>query len=767
MAMIRASRGLQAPKRMLRTDSRCAASGKVMRCGLVAMLLWSAVSPVAAAPKAGELLGRALEQGAASDYYPAAERVSLVPGEPGIARAEAGGQALGHLFVNTDFADATGYSGKPIHVLIALDGSGVIRGVRLLEHHEPIVLAGISEASIIEFMQHLVGLDLAEQQADSDAVRSVDAVSGATVTARVIDDSVVRAALVAAHRLGLVAGGEAAAPAGPARTVDTGTADTRTWDELLADQSVVSLELNVAAVSQAFADADLPAAAGRPEADDPNASFIELYSAPASVPTIGLSLLGEAEYANLQKAIGPDRQAILVMSRGLYSFKGSGYVRGGIFDRLELSQRDQVIRFFDYHHKRLRQVAAAGAPDFVEVDLFYLPEAAQFDVADRWSLNLLVGRAIGPTEKSFVAFALPYQLPERYLLAPPPATGPVLELDQPPSPPPGATRDLALWQQLWLEKLPEIIGLSLLLLILTMAFFFQNWIAARPRLLYWGRIVFLSCTFFGLGLYASAQLSVVNILTVFNALASNTGWAYFLLEPLIFILWGGVLIALLFWGRGAYCGWLCPFGALQELLGKLAQALKFPQFRLPWGMHERLWALKYVIFLVLFFTSLHSLVWAQRLAEIEPFKTVVILKFARDWPYVVFALLMLLPCLFMERFYCRYLCPLGAALAIPARMRIFSWLKRYQQCGNPCQICANNCMIDAIHPEGNINVSECHYCMHCQQLYHDEQVCPVMVTKRKKRERREHLAAASKAARQGIIPIHPEPPLAGPPPASG
>lgn len=723
---------------------------------------------VAAATKAGELLGRALGQGAAGEYYPAAERVTLEPGEPGIARAEAGGKVLGYLFVNTDFADATGYSGKPIHVLIALDSSGVIRGVQLLEHHEPIVLAGISESSIVAFMQHLVGLNLAEQQADPNTVRSIDSVSGATVTVRVIDDSVVRAAFAVAHRLGLVAGGEMATPAGPARNVDTGKADTRAWDELLADQSVVSLKLNVAAVSKAFSDAGLPDAARRQESDDPNAGFIELYLASASVPTIGLSLLGEAEYANLREAIGPDRQAILVMSRGLYSFKGSGYVRGGIFDRIELTQRDQVIRFFDYHNKRLRKVAAAGAPDFVEVDLFYLPEAAQFDVTDRWSLNLLVGRATGPTKKSFVSFALPYQLPERYLLMSSPAAvaGPVLELDQPP-PQLGKAQEHALWQQLWLEKLPEIIGLSLLLSILTVAFFFQNWIASRPRLLYWGRIVFLGCTFFGLGLYASAQLSVVNILTVFNALASNTGWTYFLLEPLIFILWGGVLIALLFWGRGAYCGWLCPFGALQELLGKLAQALKFRQFHLPWGMHERLWALKYIIFLVLFFTSLHSLVWAQRLSEIEPFKTVVILKFARDWPYVVFALLMLLPCLFMERFYCRYLCPLGAALAIPARMRIFAWLKRYKQCGNPCQICAHNCMVDAIHPEGNINVSECHYCMHCQQLYHDEQVCPVMVAKRKKRERRERMVEAAKTARQGIIPIHLEPPPASTPPTHG
>ena len=252
-------------------------------------------------------------------------------------------------------------------------------------------------------------------------------------------------------------------------------------------------------------------------------------------------------------------------------------------------------------------------------------------------------------------------------------------------------------------------------------------------------------TFFGIGLYANAQLSVVNILTVFNALASGFNWEYFLLEPSIFVLWSAVAASLLLWGRGPFCGWLCPFGALQELLNRLAKFLKIPQKKLPWGFHERLWALKYIIFLVLFGFSLHSLGWAERLAEIEPFKTTIILKFMREWPFVLFALVLLFIGLFVERFYCRYLCPLGAALAIPGHLRIFKWLRRYKECGNPCQICSNDCMVGAIHPEGNININECLYCLHCQVMYFDSHVCPVMIQKRQKRERREARAASSQS----------------------
>jgi NosR/NirI family nitrous oxide reductase transcriptional regulator len=145
-----------------------------------------------------------------------------------------------------------------------------------------------------------------------------------------------------------------------------------------------------------------------------------------------------------------------------------------------------------------------------------------------------------------------------------------------------------------------------------------------------------------------------------------------------------LVAALLFWGRGPFCGWLCPFGALQELTNNLAQHFKVPQIRVPWGLHERLWPLKYMIFLGLFGLSLYSVALAERMAEVEPFKTAIILKFARDWPYVVYALTLLAAGLFIERFFCRYLCPLGAALAIPGRMRMFEWLKRWPECGSPC-----------------------------------------------------------------------------------
>ena len=83
-----------------------------------------------------------------------------------------------------------------------------------------------------------------------------------------------------------------------------------------------------------------------------------------------------------------------------------------------------------------------------------------------------------------------------------------------------------------------------------------------------------------------------------------------------------------------------------------------------------------MLFLGLFGISLASIPLAETFAEVEPFKTAIVLKFVREWPFVVFAVALLTAGLFVERFFCRYLCPLGAALAIPARSGMSSGDRR-------------------------------------------------------------------------------------------
>jgi NosR/NirI family nitrous oxide reductase transcriptional regulator len=683
------------------------------------------------------------------DFFPNATRFGEPQGEPPILPAYAGDRLLGYVYLNSDFTSAIGYSGKPVHMLIGIDTEGAITGLKLVEHKEPIVLVGVPERKVVEALNKLLGTRIGPIAAGKEHAPQPNIVSGATVTVLVMADSVIRSAvrLVRSGRLTASTASGAAATAAPAiKKIDLGKSEIRDWQSLLGDGSVRRLHLTIGEINDVFAKSGDAEAAANPVPGNPQDTFIDLYVALASVPTIGKSLLGEAAYEQLRNRLKPDQQAVIVAGEGVYSFKGSGYVRGGIFDRIELLQAGSGTRFRDRNYERVGDIAAAGAPALPEIGLFTVPEDFDLDPTEPWELQLLVQRATGTRDKAFLPFNLSYVLPDRYLER----TGNASPAEATPAAGAAASDEEPLWKQMWRRNIVSVAITGFALLLLTGIFFFQNPLVQRPRLYTWVRRGFLLFTLVWLGWYANAQLSIVNVLTFSNAVITGFSWEYFLTAPLIFILWSSVAISLLFWGRGPYCGWLCPFGALQELTNSAAKAVGIPQIRVKWDLHERLWPVKYIIFVLLFGVSLYSIGFAERLSEVEPFKTAIILKFVRDWPFVLYALVLLVVGLFIERFFCRYLCPLGAALAIPGRMRMFDWLRRWPECGSPCQRCANECPVQSIHPEGQINVNECIYCMHCQELYWDDHRCPHMIQVRLKRAKREALSSPS--MRSGSAP---------------
>ncbi|MEZ5810155.1 MAG: 4Fe-4S binding protein [Rhizobiaceae bacterium] len=689
----------------------------------------------AGAARAEPLLNQFLDDAPVSQIVPDAETYGRMLDDVPVVPAMKNGEIIGYVFLTSDFVTTTGYSGKPIHIVMGVDKQARITGVKLVKHSEPIVLIGIPEAKIRAVTEGYAGVDLIKEAEADGSVHDLDIVSGATVTIMIIDDSIIRAGLKVARALGL-GGLTKEIDSGPSRELIADPDPARSdWQLLAGDGSIRSLRLDNSQINEAFAATGDERAIARPEKGPADQTFIDLNLALVSVPEIGASLLGEAEYANLLDWLKEGEHAILVTGRGSYSFKGSGYVRGGIFDRIQLIQGDASSRFFDYQHRRLGAIAAAGAPSFEEMDIFKIPAEMAFDPAEPFRLQLLVQRAVGAIDKVFVTFDLGYRVPDRFLRAvnpPPNPAPPAIDGALVDTPPDQLTH---LWQRIWLQKKVEVSILLAAIGVLTAAFFFQMQLTRSEPVTFWFRIGFLTFTLVFLGWYANAQLSVVNVLAFFSAVTTQFSWSAFLMDPLVFVLWFSVAASLLFWGRGVFCGWLCPFGALQELVNRLAKLARIPQYTVPWGLHERLWPIKYMIFLGLFGLSLYSLEMAERYAEVEPFKTAIILKFQRDWPYVLFAVGLLTAGLFIERFYCRYLCPLGAALAIPARLRMFDWLKRYRECGNPCARCAKECMVQAIHPEGNINPNECHQCLHCQVLYQSASKCPVCIKKAEKRAR--------------------------------
>lgn len=457
-------------------------------------------------------------------YFPGMTKLGQLEGEPPAARVMQNEKLIGYAYYTDDAIKIPAYSGKPIRTLVGFDMQGIIRGINIVHHEEPILVVGITDADLQAFIDQYIGKSIFDKikigGRDRDNYKAIDSISGATITVMVLNASI-----------------------------------TRSMKMILESRSITPKSLSI----------------------------------PEQVP----------------------------------------------------------------------QVAAPDAE---------------------------------PT-------------------------------DQP------------MWIYVWKERFFQIFVLAIGLLFLMLILIFQDWLVQHPVLYTRIRYGFLIWTVLYVGWYSLAQLSIVNVLSFVGAIFHGFSWDSFLIDPMMFLLWSFVAMTLLLWGRGVYCGWLCPFGAMQELLFRLGQFVRIRSFELPDSVHERLWAIKYLILLGLFGISLQSLVQAERLAEVEPFKTAVTLRFMREWGFVLYAVALLVIGLFIRKFYCRYLCALGAALTFPAKFRIFDWLHRHKECGRPCQICAEECEVQAIRPTGEINANECHYCLDCQVTFYNDRKCPPVVAWRRKHER--------------------------------
>lgn len=652
--------------------------------------------------------------------FPTADHVTDEDQKTGIATIYAGKKILGYSFQTAQQVDIPAYSGQPVNTVVTINNKGIIKNTWVVEQHEPILLVGIPVQKLYDFAAQFVGKSVADHIEVGTGKNTIDGISSATVTSMVVNQSIMHASKKVAEVVGILKKSEVEMR--PHAIVKQNLFKPENWKALIGDGSIQYMHLTRAQVDKAFigtAAADVDVA--RP--DEKHDTFIDLYYTYLNAPTIGENLLGKKQFQWLMKKLKPGEQAIAIMGSGMYSFKGSGYVRGGIFDRIKLSQGLIGINFRDLDYYRLSDIYARGYPHFNEMGIFIIRKHFNFDPGAPWNLELLVKRATGPLSSIFHTFKTNYQIPEKYITRPAP---PVLE------------KPLPVWARIWLNRRIQVAVVAVSLVLLMAIIFMQDVLVRRPRLLHNLRRGYLIYTLFYLGWYSLGQLSVENVFTFTHALMGKFRWDVFLMDPVIFMLWGFTAATILLWGRGIFCGWLCPFGALQELINELARKLKIKQFELPFSVHERLWAMKYIILLALFGLSLQSVSLAERAAEVEPFKTSIMLAFHREWWFVLYALTLLFVSIFTRKVYCRYICPLGAALAIPTKLRLFDWLKRRKECGNPCQLCAVECEIQAIHPDGKINANECHHCLDCQMTYHNETKCPPLVKKNRRRDKRRY-----------------------------
>ncbi|MFO1339486.1 MAG: 4Fe-4S binding protein [Burkholderiaceae bacterium] len=639
---------------------------------------------------------------------------------------------VAYVFESVDLAPVPGFSGTPLNLLVALDAQGSFMDVRVLSHHEPVFLDGLGEAPLFRFVEQYRGLSLKQSikvgsnltnagRANSANVY-IDGVAKATASVRIVNQSLLAASLkVARAKLGYAAGRD---PELVGRVRDDRDA-ALDWAGLLREGLVQPVTLTRGQVEQAFAGT---LGEGQGPGGAPDAPYMRFWLAHLGVPAVGRNLLGEAGWRHLQSRLDSGDHALLVVATGEDSFVGDGFVRGAVPDRLSLRQGELPLELRDLDlDDPLALPAGLGGPGAtLESKVFRVIGPAGLDPSQPLAFAFRVTRSKGIVYPERVGrdFALPYALPSSYVTAP--------------------ESDAKSWRGIWAARAAELALLGAALVLLAALLLRPRWLTASPRRLAWGRNAYLVFTLVFVGWYAQGQLSIVNLTALLQALKQGHSLGFFLYDPVTLVLWAFVLVTLVVWGRGTFCGWLCPFGALQELASQLAARLRLPRWRLHRRVDARLKRLKYAVLAVVLGSALLPGNAADTVVEIEPFKTAITLGFVRAWPFVLWAGGLVLLGAFLYKGYCRYLCPLGAGLALLGRLRRWGWIARRAECGTPCQTCRHRCEYQAIRPDGAVVYAECFQCLDCVAIHDDPRRCAPLI-------------AQARGGRR-IVPIHALPP---------
>jgi NosR/NirI family nitrous oxide reductase transcriptional regulator len=374
-----------------------------------------------------------------------------------------------------------------------MDTTGHFVGIKVLKHSEPILLLGIPESALTNFNHQYLGKSVSDkieigQSRPEEGVLGVDAISGATVTVIAQNQVLMVSASAVARQTGILAPEQRIA----ARYITTG--HRWSWQELVDQGSVQLLRV-------------MPVQVGLEHSNTP---FIELWFGDLNHPDVGISLLGETGWHNLQQQLKPGEDALFVVrTAGVESFKGSGFVRGGIYDRVQVRQGADSFTFRDTDYLNLYGLQAEGAPGFTESAIFIL-RSASFSAAYPWKLSFLgnrVDRATGT--RSFSSFSAALQLPAELLQG----GRPVLQETAAP------------WVHIWQSRAVEIALFTLLLTGVTMVYALRDPITRRAtHKNNWPVNIFkytawaLSIGFVGFGVMA--QPSVTQVLT--RAISSST-----------------------------------------------------------------------------------------------------------------------------------------------------------------------------------------------------------------------------------------------------
>tara|TARA_B100000131_G_scaffold53938_1_gene48847 strand:- start:3058 stop:5376 length:2319 start_codon:yes stop_codon:yes gene_type:complete len=679
----------------------------------------------------------------AQEFFPEATKIGRLEGDVPSAAISSENNLLGYLFITKDITSSLGYSSQVFDIVVGLKLDGRLAGAKVIDHLEPIIGMYTPDGELVmplftaQYKDLDIRLPIKINLLRTEGPGDLDGISSATVSAVLFNGAILRAARTLALYKGMRLSDEP--------VIDIVSYEKALFDHLVADGSVGRLTLTLHDLKNIGLDkpeitnrtgvADIyrysaqfagntPVAAEQKEVkrgykDTDRNLVIDLYVAPVITPTIGRNLLGDKWYDIFVAGRDPKETTLVVAGLGRYPLDGEPHIASGNFKRMAIIQDKKRFQLSKEHFRNLGFLHGEDKPFFAEAGIYRIPPEAGIDPVKPWKFELLVESRDKAKNKYFY---INYNMKEKYIIQPD-------GLDV------IANNDEPVWYAAWESQRINLSLLFLTLAILSFVLWKVDNIVKRDIVWKSFRYLFLIWVLIWLGFYAGGQITIISLLTWLTAPYHKTSWDVLLSDPLLVSLMLFVIVSFVLWGRGIFCGWLCPFGALQELLAKFAKFMRVKQIQISYRAHQVLWPIKYFLLFGLIGIAFYSTSSLNYATEIEPFKTAISMKFNREWYFVAYAIVLLFIGLFIERFFCRFLCPLGAVMAIGGKLRIFETLKRRKECGSPCKLCSNECPINAIKPSGEIIMDECFYCLDCQSLYYNEHKCPPLVKVRKKNTR--------------------------------
>jgi transcriptional regulator of nitric oxide reductase/ferredoxin len=647
------------------------------------------------------------------------------------------GVAAGYIFETEPLAPLPGFSGAAINVLVTLDRDGRFLKAELIEHNEPIFVSGLGQAPFHEFMRQYRGLSIFDSitvgvpygEGDQDGSGQVylDGVTKATASVRIAHESILAASLaVAREQMQGLAGGPAPSPK---RGDDGPTLD---WNALVEQgiatrRTITNAELQAAFDDTLWEDDDEQALA------DPDGDYLDLWVIDIGPDAIARAVLDEdtLDERDALLSVAEHDEPLLLLANGRHGLVSDEFVRNTSPDLLLAEQGGLPVALRDAD---VDVGTAAGVPDFEHRMMLRTDRRLGFDPTRDWDLVIRAIRRHGSfmPEVGVREFRTTQSTPADFFDVP------TIAVPRP------------VWIETALARRVDLAILGSFLILLTGTLLFrQRWLAVAQRLRPY-RLGILAFTLIFIGWWGQGQLSIVTVIGTLRAAVEGTGFLFLLYDPFSLLVWAAAIIGFVLWGRGLFCGWLCPYGALQEFADRLGRLLGIKRRRMPERADRKLKLIKYVLLAVLIVSGFVAPVLNDTLVEVEPFKTAITVGFMREWWFAAYALGWLVLGMLWFKPFCRYVCPLGAFMALGGVLRLRRWIPRRDECGSPCQLCKVQCQYDAIKKEGEIAYSECFQCLDCVSIHDDSKQCvPLILETRREARVTFHNAPVASAYKAG------------------